>query len=63
MAVTYSRYKFVTVALPKRLCNGRFTSETAVRRFQKPEVKPPPGSRSTKTNPLELLELESPNSR
>jgi hypothetical protein len=28
-------YKFVTVPLPKRLRNGRFTSETAVRRFQK----------------------------
>jgi hypothetical protein len=35
MAVTYSRYKFVTVSLPKRLRNGRFTSETAVLRFQK----------------------------
>ena len=35
MAVTYNRYKFVTVSLPKRLRNGRFNSETAVRRFQK----------------------------
>jgi hypothetical protein len=35
MAVTYSRYKIVTVSLPKRFRNGRFTSETAVRRFQK----------------------------
>jgi hypothetical protein len=35
MAVTYSRYKFVAVSLPERLSNGRFTSETAVRRFQK----------------------------
>jgi hypothetical protein len=36
MAVTtYNRYKFVTVLLPKRLRNGRFTSETAVRRLQK----------------------------
>jgi hypothetical protein len=35
MAVTYNRYKFVTVPLPKRFRNGRFTSETAVRRFQK----------------------------
>jgi hypothetical protein len=35
MAVTYGRYKFLTVSLPKRLHNGRFTSETAVRRFQK----------------------------
>jgi hypothetical protein len=25
----YSRYKFVTVSLPKRLRNGRFNSETA----------------------------------
>ena len=29
MAVTYSRYKFVTVSLPKRFRNGRFNSETA----------------------------------
>ena len=35
MAVTYNRYKFVTVLLPKQLRNGRFTSETAVWRFQK----------------------------
>jgi hypothetical protein len=35
MAVTHNRYKFVTASLPKRLRNGRFTSETAVRRFQK----------------------------
>jgi hypothetical protein len=34
MAVTYNRYKFVTVSLPKRFRNGRFTSETAVRRFE-----------------------------
>ena len=27
MAVTYSRYKFVTVSLPKRFRNGRFTSD------------------------------------
>jgi hypothetical protein len=31
----YNRYKFVTASLPKRLRNGRFTSETAVRRFRK----------------------------
>jgi hypothetical protein len=53
MAVTYSRYKFITASLPKRSRNGRFTSETAVWRFQKwnrhldPEVV---------KNPLELLE-------
>jgi hypothetical protein len=37
MAVAYSRYKFVTVPLLKLkwLRNGRFTSENAVRRFQK----------------------------
>jgi hypothetical protein len=29
MAVTHSRYKFVTISLPKRFPNGRFTSETA----------------------------------
>jgi hypothetical protein len=34
MAVTYNRYKFVTVSLPKRFRNGRFNSETPVRRFQ-----------------------------
>jgi hypothetical protein len=35
IAVTCNRYKFVTVSLPKRFRNGRFTSETAVLRFQK----------------------------
>jgi hypothetical protein len=35
MAVAYSRYKFVTVSLPKPFRNGRYTFETAVRRFQK----------------------------
>jgi hypothetical protein len=35
MAVTFNRYKFVAVSPPKRLRNGRFASETAVRRFQK----------------------------
>jgi hypothetical protein len=35
MAVTYSRYKLFTVSLPKQFYNGRFTSETAVRRVQK----------------------------
>jgi hypothetical protein len=30
-----SSHKFITVSLPKRFRNGRFTSETAVRRFQK----------------------------
>jgi hypothetical protein len=44
MAVTYNRYKCVTVPLLKRLRNGRFTSE------------PPPGSRSALKDPPELLE-------
>jgi hypothetical protein len=35
MAGMYSCYKVVTVLLQKRLRNGRFTSETAVWRFQK----------------------------
>jgi hypothetical protein len=35
MAVAYSRYKFITVSIPKRFRNGRFTSETAAWRFQK----------------------------
>jgi hypothetical protein len=35
MAVAHNRYEFVTVSLPKRPRNGRFISETAVRRFQK----------------------------
>jgi hypothetical protein len=35
MAVTYNRYKFAAVSLPKRFHNGRLTSETAVQRFQK----------------------------
>jgi hypothetical protein len=34
MAFAYNRYKISTVSLPKLLRNGRFTSETAVRRFQ-----------------------------
>jgi hypothetical protein len=34
MIVTYNRYKFVTVSLPKRFRDGRFTSETAAWRFQ-----------------------------
>jgi hypothetical protein len=29
MVVARSRYKILTVSLPKRLRNGRFTSETA----------------------------------
>jgi hypothetical protein len=33
MAVAYGRYKFVTVSLPKRSRNGRFTSETPVPRL------------------------------
>ena len=35
MPVRYIAVKFLSVSLPKRQCNGRFTSETAVRRFQK----------------------------
>jgi hypothetical protein len=31
----HDRYKFVTVSLLERLRNGRFTSETAVRRHKK----------------------------
>jgi hypothetical protein len=37
-AVTHNRYKCVTVSLSKRLRAGRFTSETAVRWFQKSET-------------------------
>ena len=33
--IAYSRYKFLAASLPKRFRNGRFTSETAVRWFQK----------------------------
>jgi hypothetical protein len=29
MAIAHDRYKFVTVSLPKRFRNGRFTSEAA----------------------------------
>jgi hypothetical protein len=47
--ICYGRYKFVTVSLPERLSNGRFTFETAV-------VKPPPASRSGLKYPLKLLE-------
>ena len=39
MTVTYSRYKFITVSLLKRLRNGRFASEAAVRNgYLDPEV-------------------------
>jgi hypothetical protein len=39
MAVTYNRYKFVTVSFPKRARNGRFASETAVHnRHLNPDV-------------------------
>jgi hypothetical protein len=34
MAAAYGHYKFMTVSLLKRPRNGRFTSETAVRRPQ-----------------------------
>jgi hypothetical protein len=34
MAATHGHYKFVTISILKWLRNGRFTSETAVRRFQ-----------------------------
>jgi hypothetical protein len=33
--ITHKRHKLVTVSLPKLFRNGRFASETAVRRFQK----------------------------
>jgi hypothetical protein len=46
MAVTYSRYKFLAVALLKRLRNGRFNSETAVWRFQKRNGHLDPEARS-----------------
>jgi hypothetical protein len=35
MAVTYSRYEFLTVSILKRFRNGRFTSQTPLRRFKK----------------------------
>ena len=35
MAVACSRHEFVTVSIPKRFRNGRFTFENAARRFQK----------------------------
>ena len=35
MSVKYIAVKFLAVSLPKRPCNGRFTSETTARRFQK----------------------------
>jgi hypothetical protein len=35
MAVSHSRYKFVAVSPLERFLNGCFTSETAVRLFQK----------------------------
>ena len=50
-AVTYGRYKPVTVSLPRRPRNGRVTSETAVRRFQK---------RSRHLDPEVVLKLKNP---
>jgi hypothetical protein len=41
MAVTYSRYEFLTVSLPKRFRNGRVTYETAGRRFRSETEKRP----------------------
>jgi hypothetical protein len=35
MTVAYNRYKFIAVSLLKLFHNGRFTSKTTVRRFQK----------------------------
>jgi hypothetical protein len=35
ISVKYIAVKFLAVSLSKPPCNGRFTSETAVRRFQK----------------------------
>ena len=48
MAVTHKRYKFVTVSLPKRPCNGRFAPDAAAKR--------PLLSRGGLKYPLELLE-------
>jgi hypothetical protein len=52
--IIYNRYKIVTVSLPKRLRNGRFTSETTVRRFQKRNGHL--DSEALKKIPLQLLE-------
>ena len=59
LAVTHSRYNFVTVAvsLPKRPRNGRFNSERAF--FS--EAKPLPGSRSSLKYPQQLLETPQHN--
>jgi hypothetical protein len=35
MSVKYVAVKFLAAPLPKQPCNGRFTSQTAVRRFPK----------------------------
>jgi hypothetical protein len=51
MAVAYNRYKFVAVSLLKRLRNGRFASETAMRHVAVSES----GSRSGLKSPLGLL--------
>ena len=60
MAVTHSRCKFVAVSLPKRFRNGRFTSETAVRRFQNRNRHLDP--ESALKNPMEILESSRYNS-
>jgi hypothetical protein len=63
MAVTYySRYKFVTASIMKRLRNGRFNCETAVRRFQNQKRNGYLDPEVVKKNPLELLERSRYNS-
>jgi hypothetical protein len=52
--MSHGRFKFAIASLLKRLRDGRFTSETAVRRFQKRNGHLDP--RSGLKNPLGLLE-------
>jgi hypothetical protein len=59
MAVSYRSYKFLTVSLLKRLCNGHFASETAVWRFHKRNGHLDP---EAVKNPLGLLESSGYNS-
>ena len=62
MAAAYNRYKFVTVSPPKRLRNGRYTSETVVRRFQKRNGHLDPDVVKKLRWTLELLESSRYNS-
>jgi hypothetical protein len=58
MAVTYSRYKFVTVSIPKRLHNGRFTSETAAWTWIQKCFKKPVGTSIIESSTVGIIAFQ-----